>query len=481
VPRRVVLVTRNPGLGFGLESIGWEVVEVRDRELDLLTAPQGAGDALVLDLRDPARASSAVADLRSRGITTPVLLVAGTSPAWASVAASELSATQILELPASRERLQTALNRLVATSTTPSADTADLGDLGDLGDIGDDETERPGLGSQPPVPSGRGRGRHAAVPAPPAAAEPEPEAAAAEVPALSLSTRAQGVSDAASEAISDAAVVAATPVRQAVAPDSAQEAAETVEVVGATDAVGEVDELVEQSDAPDVADGALARVLAGQHITAPPTVTRPRGFPPRPTVPSAPPPPAEPTPTTARPTRPSPSPSGDVAGLVEALAARADELYSVSETGQVVAEQALETVAADASVVFVPDDGGWRVVGGVGLRPLERRAVLSRDSWLVDVVALSHRGVVVEDSDIARSRLGGVPLAHLAHLLAVPVPAVDGLVLLARAAELAFTQDDVAALSGLSGEAGALLQAAVRARGLARSLSRLVDRPDAHR
>lgn len=444
MPRRVVVVSRNPGLGFGLESSGWEVVELRDRELEQLADTRAAGDALVLDLRDPARASSTVADLRSRGITTPVLLVAGGSPGWASVAAAQLSSTHILELPASRERLQSALDRLVGLAdtslTTPhSAPASRSGGLEQA--------------SEAPV---RKAGRHVALPAPSVAPEQEAEPTARTVEAPHHDLPTQPAEGSAPLAVPADAVAPGGPSLET-----------TVGTTGIETDDG-------QLDPPDVADAALARALAGRHVSAPPVVTRPRGFPPRPAAPA-------PAANTVETVPSAPALPGEVSGLVEALAGRLDELYSVPETGRVVAEQALETVAADAAAVFVPDDGVWRVAGDVGLRPLERRVALSRDAWLVDVVALSHRGVVVEDSDIARSRLGGVPLAHHAHLLAVPVPAIDGLVLLARSEEPAFTENDVAALAALSREAGALLRAAVQARSLARALSHLVDRPDAGR
>jgi len=94
---------------------------------------------------------------------------------------------------------------------------------------------------------------------------------------------------------------------------------------------------------------------------------------------------------------------------------------------------------------------------------------------LVENVASGGKGIIIEDSDIARQNLRGSPLASRAHLMAVPVPQVHAVLVLARDREEPFTERALGALAGLADESGPLLQQAIDLRSLARSLSRHVD------
>jgi len=164
-----------------------------------------------------------------------------------------------------------------------------------------------------------------------------------------------------------------------------------------------------------------------------------------------------------------------VADLVRHLTARIDDVFGLSDTAQVVASQVVEQAGADAGALLLPDGGRWRVAGAVGLRPLEERYELARDAWLVSSVAASHRGLIVEESDIVRRELHGAPLAHWRHLMAVPVLVVEGVVLLARTAT-PFTEPELALAARLAADAGPPLAAAIEVRRLARLLEPFVER-----
>jgi hypothetical protein len=161
---------------------------------------------------------------------------------------------------------------------------------------------------------------------------------------------------------------------------------------------------------------------------------------------------------------------------VGTLSARAQELFGVSDAAQVLADEIVERAEADAAAVLVPDGSTWRVAGGVGLRPLERRLVLDDAHWVIAEIAVGGRALLVEDTDMVRPRLAGAPLAAWRHLLAVPVPEVRAAVVLARGHEAArFSQDDLHNVLGPVREAAGLLDAAIQTRHLARLLLPLTD------
>jgi len=162
------------------------------------------------------------------------------------------------------------------------------------------------------------------------------------------------------------------------------------------------------------------------------------------------------------------------AELVRMLHERAGDLYSVSDTAQVLADDVIERADADAAAILVPDGPIWRVSGGVGLRPLERRLELQESHWLITEIGSAGRAVLIEDTDIIRQQLSGAPLAAWRHLLAVPVPDIRGIVVLARGKEAGpFTDHDLSAVIAPVREAAALLAQAVEARRLARALNPL--------
>jgi hypothetical protein len=174
----------------------------------------------------------------------------------------------------------------------------------------------------------------------------------------------------------------------------------------------------------------------------------------------------------------NPESAGDAeaaARLVSQLAAVVSDLYGVRETAEVVIADAVERTGAGAGALLVPDGARWRVAAGVHLRPLEHRYELDADSWLVAEIARGHRGAIIEETDVARSPLHGAPLASWRHLLAVPVPTVEGLLLVARADDPPFTEDDLLMLARVGQEAAPLLSAALETRALARAVSEFRD------
>lgn len=166
------------------------------------------------------------------------------------------------------------------------------------------------------------------------------------------------------------------------------------------------------------------------------------------------------------------------ASLVRQLMAVVDELYGVRETAEVVVADAVERTSAHAGALLVPDGGRWRVAAGLHLRSLEHRYELDSDSWLVDEIARGYSGVIIENTDVARTGLHGAPLASRRHLLAVPVPTVEGLLLVARDEDPAFTEDDVLNLARVGQEAAPLLSSALDTRALARALWEFSDVSD---
>ncbi len=120
----------------------------------------------------------------------------------------------------------------------------------------------------------------------------------------------------------------------------------------------------------------------------------------------------------------------------------------------------------------------WRVAAGVALRPLEYRLQLAPDSWLVERIANAGKGILIEESDVARQDLRGAPLASRTHLMAVPVTQVHAVLVLSRDRKEPFSEASLAALAGLAEEAGPLLQRAIDVRSLARLLARHIDIQD---
>ena len=162
--------------------------------------------------------------------------------------------------------------------------------------------------------------------------------------------------------------------------------------------------------------------------------------------------------------------------LIAALVHRVGDLYGVSDTAQVLADEIVDRVRAEAVAVVVADGDRWRVTGGIGLRPMERRLSLPADHWLIAEVADDGRAVLIDDTDAIRPSLAGAPLAAWHYLLAVPVPGHEAVVVLARGPQAEpFGTGDVALVAPAVREAAQLLRTALQTRALARRLASLRD------
>jgi hypothetical protein len=156
--------------------------------------------------------------------------------------------------------------------------------------------------------------------------------------------------------------------------------------------------------------------------------------------------------------------------LVDGLLARLDDLVDTRDAAGALADEAAGLADASSAAVLLPDSGVWKVCGAYGVRPLEWRYIVEADSWLTATVIIGKRGVIVEESDIARQRLGGAPLAHHRHLMAAPIPAAEGLLILARD-DAAFDETQLSAVATACVNAGVVLADALEVRRLARGLS----------
>jgi hypothetical protein len=141
-----------------------------------------------------------------------------------------------------------------------------------------------------------------------------------------------------------------------------------------------------------------------------------------------------------------------------------------------VVELIIERTDAEAAALLLPDGPVWRVTAGKGLRTLEIRAQLGGDHWLIGEIARARHGILIEDTDIARQRLRGTPLAHWRQLLGAPIAEVEGILLLARS-ERPFSEDDLVESVRILSLVGPDLRAALDVREVARLLEPFVDQP----
>jgi hypothetical protein len=160
------------------------------------------------------------------------------------------------------------------------------------------------------------------------------------------------------------------------------------------------------------------------------------------------------------------------------LLEQAESYYTLEEIAQVIVEDAVVRSLADGGALLVPDGALWRVAAGVGLRPLEYRLQLLPEAWIIENVATAGKGVLIQDSDVARLDLRGTPLASRNHLMAVPVPQVRAVLILSRDGVEPFSEDSLGSLAGLATEAGPLLEQAADLRTLARLLARHLNQDE---
>lgn len=160
--------------------------------------------------------------------------------------------------------------------------------------------------------------------------------------------------------------------------------------------------------------------------------------------------------------------------LVRDLQPLVGQLSRLPEVAEMARVRCSSVVSCEASAVLVPDGQVWRVAAGDRLRPLEERVQIEATHWLITEVVSQAHGVLIRDTDIARTKLSGAPLASWPNLLALPIPDVDAVVLLARRTK-PFTRADLTTARHALGAAAPQLQEAVDARGLARAMAVFLD------
>jgi hypothetical protein len=542
---RILVVSRNPAMAMGLSATDYEVVDLRPPSFaDWITGDDDA-DALILDLDNPKLAVAAVTNLRAHAKLAPVLLVSSDRPGWDDPEMRQLPATEVLPLPISRPALLSALQDLIigpwAHETVPSQhvevtqalqelvlDPADL--------LSEDDDLDALLAAAPSV--------HVASPAaflPPAEGAPPPESAfvlEADSPVHDAGvdepvenagstpkpeTAPESEPDPTRDDAATAAEHGASGESRVIDGQDDVPKAEAVGIVEPAEPVQEPASVLSGSSAPPVhsdasgtSDGrhetpslsAIPRTRRSARIpyaetstslrdmealrpaaTVDPSVQPPRRRDHRRAAPT---PEPAPSPFAADPDVASTAPTTTRTGrierrslvgvdLVRRLTLVVQTLYGVPETAEVVVVDAVDRTHADAGALLLPDEGAWRVAAGVGLRPLEHRYELHGDAWLVQQVAQAHKGVIIEESDIAREQLQGAPLASWRHLLAAPIPEIEALLLLARREDPPFDEEELSVLATLGAEAGALLAAAVDTRTLARAMWEFRDEPDVPR
>jgi hypothetical protein len=159
--------------------------------------------------------------------------------------------------------------------------------------------------------------------------------------------------------------------------------------------------------------------------------------------------------------------------MVRALLLEVGLLPRVADTAAVVLSRAIEAAAADAAAVLVPDDGVWRVEAGSSLRPLEERVQISASHWLVAEIAIGGRGLLIQNTDVARNQLAGAPLASWANLLAVPVAGEVFLILAREHSE--FNREELTLVAGAVAGLDAAMNDAIDVRRLARKMIDYLD------
>ncbi len=422
---RVALVSRNPVMSMAFSASDHSVAEIRPSSLgDWLDRGEDVGvDALVLDLGSPQNAQQVVGDLRAQGRWVPVLLVATDDPAWGATDITGLPGVELLPLPLDPDRLKVALAAVLKHPRTAPLAKATVDGRPLLDDVPDLDIA--------PAPDLLREESAAALPAPAPVPVPVPVPASEPQPVLKPEPAPKPEPEL--ESVAEVETLPA-PARAPRKPRSAQ--------------------LHRHRASKDPGDQASKGIRLDP--AEPPLVT----------------PQVDAAPELAE-TAPAPEfKSGDP---VHWLLKEAENYYTLEELANVIVEDAVVRSMAEAGALLVPDGAVWCVAGGIALRPLEYRLQLAPEAWIVANIATAGKGVLIQDSDIARLDLRGTPLASRTHLMAVPVPQVRAILLLSRDRAEPFTEASLAALAGLAKEAGPLLEGAMDLRSLARLLAKHLD------
>jgi hypothetical protein len=518
---RLLIVSRSMALAMRLAD-QHEVSEHPLDDLESLGTDLDA-DVLVLDIGDPIQSVTTVNDLREAGKVTPVLLVSGYQPEWEQIEAQEVEGVCVVPLPITRAALLTGVAQLLGQEVEALPEEGDGQDDGGTTQDGgsgpaDDATEDPADDDA------------AADTVPPAASASAPTSAATSAPGVRTVAQpgpAWGTPITPGVGLPDFARVSPGPTAAGDGGDLAATRPATRPATNGRPAVppaaGPASPVSPASPASPVSpDTGSLQQRASRLGNRPrkmqrrphPTDTQGLGLVTDPLGPRTDPYGLAATDTPASggiPAVPKPAdpPTGSVptaldrrlddeaaalargrnrtggfvmrpADLVQSLLDQAGDLYGVTDTAQVLADDVIERASADAAAILVPDGPIWRVSGGVGLRPLEQRLVLEASHWLITEIGAAGRAVLIDDTDIIRQQLAGAPLAAWRHLLAVPVSEVRAIVVLARGKDGGpFADRDLAAVISPVREAAPLLAQAIQTRRLARQLAPLQESDDA--
>jgi len=121
--RRVVVISRNPTMTWGLTIPGCEIDSVRPQHFGewVTNASDETVDLIVLDVSDSSEAIEGVSLLRANARLAPILLIAGDGEGWDRDDVRNLPGTRMLPLPVDRQLLLLTIGQLleidVATDT----------------------------------------------------------------------------------------------------------------------------------------------------------------------------------------------------------------------------------------------------------------------------------------------------------------------------------------------------------------------------
>ena len=113
--RRLVVISRNPTMTWGLTLPGCLIDSVRPQHLNewATNARQEAVDLIILDVGTSEAAVDGVRKLRANARLAPILLISGDEESWHSTEVLELPGTHLLALPIDRQRLLHAISNLI--------------------------------------------------------------------------------------------------------------------------------------------------------------------------------------------------------------------------------------------------------------------------------------------------------------------------------------------------------------------------------
>jgi hypothetical protein len=490
---RVLVLSRNAAIAMGLSTANLDVVDSRPDATDRWLETADDVDVVVMQPDATFDAAAAIHKLRRSASKARALVIAPQTASWPDANDAERLAVSRLDLPVSLTLLLTEVNRL---ATLPAFEPSALADL-------------PAPPSELDAPTAAETAAVAPVPSAPSPLDDDSfdDQASEEIrPAA----EADGdEDDDADGSVDPAALDQPSALDLPSAPDdsstpesseldehrSVDDSAEDAAVADTMPVHAPAEVESTPQPAPASRDGepsAPAPSETPDPLTAP-LETLVVGAPSRwlygQWSPSDYQPPADPSPDAGAeepaPSAPGSAPVGsisplsgaDLGSLIAELLSRRAQLISLAEISEIVLSECVARTGSDAGALLCRDGEVWRVAAGSDLRPLEHRLQLDDTHWLVHTLREEQKAVLIEDSDIARERLHGAPLASWEHLAAVPLPELDVFVILANR-EDAYAPDTIHTILEVADEARSMMKDAITARELARELVPLADPVD---